>query len=136
MRYAIRYVMTRVLPDPAPARISSGPTVWSTASRCSGLSLSRKVMEERAYSVYGRPRITCYDPLFSNGGHSLQKSLGRARGPETSQRADATVRRPASRSRGDEPAGVRHAAGAGAAGRDAGAHDRDRRPYRADAGSA
>ena len=38
----MRYVMTRVLPEPAPARISSGPSRCSTASRCSGFSLSRK----------------------------------------------------------------------------------------------
>src|SRR5687767_10308375 len=29
--------MTRVFPEPAPARMSSGPSMWSTASRCSGL---------------------------------------------------------------------------------------------------
>src|ERR1700758_1389945 len=34
--------MTRVLPLPAPARISTGPSVVSTASRCWGLSWSRK----------------------------------------------------------------------------------------------
>src|SRR5438477_447885 len=42
IKYAIRYVMTRVLPLPAPARISTGPSVVSTASRCCGLSWSRK----------------------------------------------------------------------------------------------
>src|SRR5438105_4600626 len=42
MRYAMRLVMTRVLPDPAPARIRSGPSVWRTARRCSGFSASRK----------------------------------------------------------------------------------------------
>ncbi len=34
----MRTVMTRVLPEPAPARISSGPSVASTASRCRSLS--------------------------------------------------------------------------------------------------
>ena len=34
--------MTRVLPLPAPARISTGPSVVSTASRCCGFSWSRK----------------------------------------------------------------------------------------------
>src|SRR5579864_176503 len=34
--------MTRVLPLPAPARMSSGPSVLSTASRCCGLSWSKK----------------------------------------------------------------------------------------------
>ena len=46
MRYAMRKVMTRVFPEPAPARISTGPSRWSTASRCSGFSLSRKSMGE------------------------------------------------------------------------------------------
>jgi hypothetical protein len=34
--------MTRVFPLPAPARMSTGPSVVSTASRCCGLSLFRK----------------------------------------------------------------------------------------------
>ena len=33
-------VMTRVLPEPAPARMSTGPSVASTAARCSGFRLS------------------------------------------------------------------------------------------------
>lgn len=39
----MRRVMTRVLPEPAPARISSEPLSWSTASRCSGFRSSRIV---------------------------------------------------------------------------------------------
>src|SRR5882757_5825333 len=42
IRFAMRCVIARVLPLPAPARISTGPSVVSTASRCCGLSLSRK----------------------------------------------------------------------------------------------
>ena len=38
MRWAMRYVMTRVLPVPAPARISTGPFNVSTAWRCWRLS--------------------------------------------------------------------------------------------------
>ena len=37
-RWAMRWVSTRVLPEPAPATMSSGPPSWSTASRCCGLS--------------------------------------------------------------------------------------------------
>ncbi len=37
-RYAIRWARTRVLPEPAPARIRSGPSVVVTARACSGLS--------------------------------------------------------------------------------------------------
>src|SRR6185436_9260026 len=36
-RWAMRAVITRVLPVPAPASTSSGPSVASTASRCAGL---------------------------------------------------------------------------------------------------
>src|SRR5437763_3552788 len=38
----MRCAMTRVLPDPAPARINSGPSLDVTASRCCGLSCERK----------------------------------------------------------------------------------------------
>src|SRR6188474_1297597 len=41
IRWAIRWVRTRVLPDPAPAITSSGPSWCSTASRWSGFSPSR-----------------------------------------------------------------------------------------------
>ena len=37
IRYAMRLVSTRVLPDPAPATISSGPPWCTTAARCCGL---------------------------------------------------------------------------------------------------
>src|SRR6185295_14008194 len=37
-RCAMRCVMTRVLPLPAPARMSTAPSVASTASRCCGFS--------------------------------------------------------------------------------------------------
>ena len=36
-----RWVSIRVLPDPAPANIRSGPSMCSTAARCAGLRLSR-----------------------------------------------------------------------------------------------
>src|SRR5688572_13549309 len=38
---AMRQVITRVLPVPAPARIKTGPFIVATARRCSGLSESR-----------------------------------------------------------------------------------------------
>ena len=37
IRWAMRVVSTRVLPVPAPASTSTGPSVASTAARCSGL---------------------------------------------------------------------------------------------------
>ena len=39
--WAMRVVKTRVLPVPAPASTSTGPSSVSTASRCSGLRSSR-----------------------------------------------------------------------------------------------
>src|SRR6185437_8168286 len=39
----MRYVITRVLPLPAPARINTGPSTVSTASRCCGFSCERNV---------------------------------------------------------------------------------------------
>src|SRR5262249_10575829 len=43
--------MARVLPVPAPARISTGPSVVSAARRCSGFSSSRRVNIFSARSV-------------------------------------------------------------------------------------
>src|SRR4051812_7614681 len=41
-RYAIRWVSTRVLPEPAPARMSSGPSPCVTASRWGGVRPSSR----------------------------------------------------------------------------------------------
>ncbi len=41
IRCATRWVSTRVLPEPAPAITSNGPSVCSTASRCGGFRLAR-----------------------------------------------------------------------------------------------
>src|SRR5215475_7281224 len=43
--------MTRVFPLPAPARMSTGPSVVSTASRCCGFSWSRNDKTELAPGV-------------------------------------------------------------------------------------
>ncbi len=51
MMYAMRVVMTRVLPEPAPARISSGPSVWRTASRWEEFRDERKSIEIRHSAI-------------------------------------------------------------------------------------
>src|SRR5215471_5254815 len=56
IKCAIRYVMTRVLPLPAPARISTGPSVVSTASRCCGFSLDRYEDKFQDTRKAGSPR--------------------------------------------------------------------------------
>src|SRR3954469_14103730 len=43
IRWAMRWVRTLVLPEPAPATTSSGPSPWTTASSWSGLRPSIKV---------------------------------------------------------------------------------------------
>jgi len=40
-RWAMRYVRTRVFPEPAPATTSTGPSVASTASRWAGFRSAR-----------------------------------------------------------------------------------------------
>src|SRR5262245_15911622 len=45
----MRVVMTRVLPVPAPASTSSGPSVVETASRCAGLSVASKASAPGAW---------------------------------------------------------------------------------------
>src|SRR5215207_7140183 len=47
-RCAIRYVRTRVLPEPAPATMSSGAPACSTAARCAGLSSSSSLSASTA----------------------------------------------------------------------------------------
>ena len=43
MSCAIRNVIARVFPVPAPARMSTGPSVVSAAARCSGFNSARRV---------------------------------------------------------------------------------------------
>ena len=43
MRLAMRYVSTRVLPEPAPASTSSGPSMVTTASRCGPFRVSMSI---------------------------------------------------------------------------------------------
>src|SRR3954451_21905770 len=59
--------MTRVLPVPAPARITSGPLVASTASRCAGFRSSTA-------PSFGDDRATCVARL--RDGHRSLHELG------------------------------------------------------------
>ena len=49
----MRWVITRVLPLPGPARMSTGPLIVSTASRWAGLS-SESISIRYNYSISGR----------------------------------------------------------------------------------
>src|SRR5580698_10985978 len=59
--WAMRTVSTRVLPVPAPARTSTGPSSVSTASRCSGLSPAR----------YGAPAAACARAAMPPGAGAI-----------------------------------------------------------------
>ena len=80
MRWAMRWVRTRVLPEPAPATMSSGPPVWVTASRWTGLSPSSRASSA---GLMGTP---AYWPpvtgLRSDGDRSSGRRGGAARQPQ------------------------------------------------------
>src|SRR5579872_7004235 len=76
---AMRWVMTRVLPDPAPARINTAPSTASTASRCWGFSLSRRCCKRSALSIligHAQRIMTTMALLEATG---LSKSYGPTR---------------------------------------------------------
>src|SRR4051812_48742279 len=58
--HATRDVSTRVLPDPAPATMSSGPPGWVTASRCTGFRLASR-------SGGGMETLPAYRPVLAGG---------------------------------------------------------------------
>src|SRR6266496_5566818 len=61
IRYAIRCVSARVLPDPAPATMRTGPSVWRTASFWTGFSPARRGdwdTSDATDVILGRPGVT------------------------------------------------------------------------------
>src|SRR6266508_1294637 len=56
IRYAIRCVRARVLPDPAPATISTGPSVCNTASACTGFRASTRGERTATALIVGAAR--------------------------------------------------------------------------------
>ena len=87
-RYAIRWVSTRVLPEPAPARISSGPSPWVTASRWGSLRPSRSC-------------VACGAPRASRPRY-------RPRRPATMRRGGPHRRHPRARAAARRRRGARH----------------------------
>ena len=79
--WAMRVVRTRVLPVPAPARTSNGPSVCSTAARCSAFNPSRKGAV--AAGAVGRPAAMARAEIdgFGAGGAWLASGAsGRSNG--------------------------------------------------------
>src|SRR5919204_3421692 len=74
IRCATRYVRTRVLPEPAPATTSSGPSVVSTASRWAGFSSSRYCS---GLATAIAPMLAGQDPRL-DAGESGARELGEA----------------------------------------------------------
>src|SRR5215211_2889829 len=65
--HAIRWVSTRVFPDPAPASTSSGPAGCSTASRWGGFSPSRRVSRRSAAAASGISAMVVVAPTYPPG---------------------------------------------------------------------
>src|SRR6266581_458202 len=83
----MRYVMTRVFPLPAPARISTGPSVVSTASRCCGFNSSRN--DKRKWlrgALIGFYRRT--ENRNSQDPHALQRGWFPLKGMKLCQAAE------------------------------------------------
>ena len=100
MRYAIRWATTRVLPDPAPARMSSGPSVVATARACSGFI--------RDEDLLGAGLAARLDRLGDVLGRDRRPGVGGGR--STGARAATRARRgPAPGRRGRPPPGRRAA---------------------------
>src|SRR5215210_7363917 len=92
--------MTRVLPEPAPARISRGPSVAFTASTCCGFS-EDKISINTLFGVprsptvlllRTRPRsipnlfykaLNLFEPVMPRIGHHLEQRHLDARGDDT-----------------------------------------------------
>src|SRR6516225_5431723 len=75
----MRWVMTRVFPLPAPARISRGPSVWLTASRCGAFSPSRNSMSGRHFHCSTRPGRLIPHPPKRRSAVSKETPPGRPR---------------------------------------------------------
>src|SRR3954468_23218764 len=70
-RWAMRQVMTRVFPEPAPASTRTGPSVCSTARRCSEFSPSRRPAILPHSPVVARRRAG----ILSRGAALFTKSI-------------------------------------------------------------
>src|SRR3954466_2361782 len=78
-RCATRYVRTRVLPEPAPAITSSGPSVVSTASRWVGFKSVRYVSGRTTAISRGEPSADAaelrLEPRFRRSERSRVRGL-------------------------------------------------------------
>ena len=104
-RWAMRWVSTRVLPEPAPATMSSGPPSCSTASRCCGLSPTSSCSGSAPGARRGRPAVGAQPGGggLGPGGHTGrvdQRRVGAGVGGGVHVRLVAAVRRSRGRRRG------------------------------------
>ena len=77
----MRWVSTRVLPEPAPATISSGPSVWVTASRWTGFSPSRSGVVRQGLMAT-QPTVPPLDSYGSGRDRPPGRRRGAARQPQ------------------------------------------------------
>src|ERR1019366_8682604 len=84
----MRWVSTRVLPLPAPAKIRRGPSGAATASRWAGVRAARRA------SVPADPALTSWPGAGGGGGRRrhLMGSIGRAASAGTDEGGAAPLR--------------------------------------------
>ena len=108
-RCAIRTVITRVFPVPAPASTRTGPFVVVTAWRCSALSRSRVSFKRglrrrereklpvlasilQGTSTFRRGKKRRREEVFKKGRRTLDLSLRNPRRPRGPQRSSAPIK--------------------------------------------
>ena len=90
---AMRWVSTRVLPEPAPARMSSGPSPWVTAARWGALRPSSRAAIRSSAAASG----TTPEHTAARGGlrSGARRSAGATRLSRLNHRKDDRIRPPA-----------------------------------------
>src|SRR5690554_1306051 len=90
----MRWVSTRVLPEPAPATMSSGPPWCSTASRCCGLSPSTSESGSSGARVGASGAKCSGSSGASPGTHESSSAADRPTGPSRGSAAAGSWRGP------------------------------------------
>ena len=77
IRYAIRWVSTLVLPEPAPARMRSGPSVWKTASFCGLFNVSYMLIRIslKSYNPINYSHLSHFDSCLLSNIFSSKSTL-------------------------------------------------------------
>ena len=134
IRYATRWASTRVLPEPAPARMSSGPSVVVTARACSGFSRATilSASASRSACVWSSVAGFSRGTLRRDENQSAKCGASSSAGDPSLALAAPFLRRATGRGSGESSAGSRSVPGGasgGGAGSESGAVANPRSPW-------